>query len=114
VLSLPRPDSTSERRWEVRCADHEELGTCPLSCRTPARLISLTYGDYTTRNTSRRRTNGGGWDGWCLRVRHARSRIVLTEHYLGAAVPELQLQTGLDAIGAVPVPVPTRSKEPTT
>jgi hypothetical protein len=39
---------------------------------------------------------------------------VLTEHYLGAAVPELQLQAGLDAIGAVPVPVPTRSKEPTT
>lgn len=93
-MTAPAADR-SERRWEA-----------PNGAQ-----IRLTYADHTSRNRGRRGLrDGGAWDGWVLRVRHPASGMTIAEHYLGATVPEVQLAAALEAVGAIPVPVPTRHR----
>jgi len=91
ALPVPEPADRAERRWRAG----------------NGALISLTYTTHTSRNRGRPLRDGGACDGWCLTVRHPVSRVVISETYLGATVPEADLAAALDAVGAT-----TTAKDP--
>jgi hypothetical protein len=76
-------------------------------------LIDLIHVTHTSRNRGRKGLRDGGtWDGWCLITRHPVSGTTLDQVYLGADVPEDQLQAALDAVHAVPMIRPKRASAP--
>ena len=66
----------------------------------PIELIHLTGTDGGNRPGRR---DGGIWDGWRVTVRHPVTRYVISDTWLGATVPEAELDAALTAVGAVRV-----------
>lgn len=58
-----------------------------------------------TSGRSDRRKDGGSCDGWRLRVRRADNGLDLSVTYLGESPNWIELQTALDAVGAVPTTI---------